>query len=144
MRCHPSRLVPPRLRALLPRVGALLLLGGCAAGTAPWQPGNLQPLVIGWQQYFHVQWAATPQNGTVLVDGYVTNVWGFPALSVRLLVTGYDASGRQTGQRLAWGPNEIDPGNRVYFNITVPPAASYDVAVFAWNWVQTGNGGDLR
>jgi hypothetical protein len=45
------------------------------------------------------------------------------------------------GQRLAWG--WIDYGARV-INVPVPAAASYDVAVFAWSWVQTGNGGDLR
>ena len=61
-----------------------------------------------------------------------------------MLVTGYDASGRQTGQLIAWGPSEIDYGARVYFNVPVPAAASYDVAIFAWNWVQTGNGGALR
>ena len=109
-----------------------------------WQPGNLQPLVVGWQQFFRVQWDATPQNGQSLVEGYITNVWGFPALNLQLLVTGYDASGRQVGQLIAWGPSEIDFGARVYFNVPAPAAASYDVAVFAWNWVQTGNGGALR
>ncbi len=45
------------------------------------------------------------------------------------------------GQVIAWGPNEIDPGGRRFFNVPVPPGAStYDVAIFAWNWVQTGGG----
>src|SRR5262249_58126381 len=99
------------------------------------------PLVVGWQQFFHVQWAAARRNDHTLVEGYITNTWGFPVLNVRLLVTGYDASGAQTGQRIAWGPSEIDFGARVYFNVPVPQAASYDVAVFSWTWVQTGSGG---
>jgi hypothetical protein len=122
----------------------IVALGACATGPASWQPGNLQPLVIGWQQFFRVQWDVTEQHGETLVEGYIMNVWGFAALNLQLLVTGYDASGRQVGQRIAWGPSEIDYGARVYFNVPVPAAASYDVAVFAWTWVQTGEGGAIR
>lgn len=123
---------------------ALLGFAGCATGTVTWQPGTLQPLVIGWQQFFRVQWDVTPKDGQALVEGYITNEWGFAALNLQLLVTGYDASGRQVGQRIAWGPSEIDYGARVYFNVPVPVAASYEVAIFAWTWVQTGNGADFR
>jgi len=117
-------------------VGAL---GGCAALSAPptWQPGNLTSLIIGWQQYFRVQWAATPAKDSVLIDGYITNIWGFTAQRVRVLVTGYDAAGQQVGQLIAWGPNEITPGSRVYFDVQVPSGATnYDVSIFSWNWVQ--------
>jgi hypothetical protein len=137
-------------RFLASAVIALVVLAcaGCASGPAgwqpTWQPGNLQPLVVGWQQFFRVQWDATRYNGQALVDGYITNVWGFAALNVQLLVTGYDATGRQVGQVVAWGPSEIDFGARVYFNVPVPTAATYDVAIFAWTWVQTGNGGAIR
>jgi hypothetical protein len=123
-------------------VVVLLALGaGCATLAAPaaWHPGNLQPLILGWQQYFRIQWAAAPARGGVLIDGYITNTWGFPAQQVRVLVTGYDAAGQQVGQLVAWGPNEINPGSRVYFDVDVPRgAASYDVSVFSWNWVQMG------
>jgi hypothetical protein len=121
----------------------LATLGGCATLGAPanWQPGNLQPLIIGWQQFFRIQWAATPAG---VIDGYITNTWGFPAQRVRVLVTGYDAAGKQVGQLIAWGPNEINPGGRVYFDVDVPRgAASYDVSIFSWNWVQVGLNVDL-
>ena len=119
----------------------LVGLGGCATTGAPasWHPGNLQPLIVGWQQYFRIQWAATPRAGATLVDGYITNTWGFPAQRVRVLVTGLDATGKSIGQVIAWGPNEITPGSRVYFNVSVPSgAASYDVSIFSWDWVQMG------
>jgi hypothetical protein len=124
-------------------LAALLLaaLGGCASlGTpASWQPGNLQPLIVGWQQFFRIQWTATPGDDGVLVDGYITNTWGFAAQRIRVLVTGYDAAGRQVGQLVAWGPNEINPGSRVYFDVGVPRGATtYDVSIFSWNWVQVG------
>jgi hypothetical protein len=117
------------------------ILAGCATVTAPadWQPGNLQPQIIGWQQYFRIQWTATPRGAGVLIDGYITNTWGFPAQRVRVLVNGYDAAGKNVGQLIAWGPNEINPGGRVYFDVTVPSgASSYDVSIFSWNWVQMG------
>jgi hypothetical protein len=121
--------------------GCAVLTGGCATLATPstWQPGNLQPLVIGWQQYFRIQWSATShETGGVLIDGYITNTWGFPAQKVRVLVDGYDASGTQVGQLISWGPNEINPGTRVYFDVAVPAgAATYEVSIFSFDWVQT-------
>jgi len=127
-------------------LAALLLLSSAGAATDPetWQPGNLQPLIVGWQQFFRVQWDATRQRDQPLVEGYITNIWGFAALNVRLLVNGYDASGQQVGQLISWGPYEIDCGSRVYFNVPVPRAATYEVSIFSWSWIQTGNGGQLR
>jgi hypothetical protein len=140
----------PRITLRLVRAGsAALLLAvavGCGALSAPtiWTPGNRQPLIVGWEQYFRVQWDATRKNGQTIVEGYISNTWGFAAQRIQLLVTGYDARGTSLGQVIAWGPNEIDPGDRRYFDVPVPPgAASYDVAIFAWTWVQTGGGGDL-
>lgn len=113
-------------------------LGGCAT-TAPtpttWQPGNMQPLIVGWQQFFEIVWGVTRQEPDALVDGFITNTWGFPAQEVRVLVNGYDASGTRVGQLIAWGPDQIQPGERVYFDVTVPRgAATYDVSMFSWRW----------
>jgi hypothetical protein len=120
--------------------------GGCGTLAAPttWTPGNRQPLIVGWEQFFRVQWDATTRNGQTMVEGFISNTWGFPAQQIQLLVTGYDATGKQLGQVVAWGPNEINPGGRRYFNVPVAPGAStYDVAIFAWDWVQTGGGAAL-
>jgi hypothetical protein len=128
-------------------LGSIALFLGAAAGcgtvAAPtsWTPGNRQSLIRGWEQYFRIQWDATTKNGPTIVEGYISNIWGFTAQQIQLLVTGYDATGKQLGQVIAWGPNEIDPGTRRYFSVPVPPGATtYDVAIFAWNWVQTGGG----
>jgi hypothetical protein len=122
---------------------ALLLAGagGCGLAAAPtvWIPGNRQPMIVGWQQFFRIQWDATKRTDHTIVEGFITNTWGFTAQQVQLLVTGFDASGQSLGQVVAWGPNEIDPGARVFFNVPVPPGATtYEVAIFAWNWVQAG------
>lgn len=114
------------------------LVAGEAVGATRWQPGNQQPLIVGWQQFFRVQWDVTTVGRQRLVEGYLTNVWGFGATNIQLLVHGYDGGGRKVGQLVAWGPSEIRPGARVYFNVPVPRAAAYDVAVLAWNWQQEG------
>jgi len=127
---------------------ALLLAGagGCGLAAVPtvWTPGNRQPLIVGWQQYFRIQWDATKKTDHTIVEGYITNTWGFAAQQIQLLVTGFDATGTSLGQVIAWGPYEIDTGARVYFDVPVPPGAStYEVAIFAWNWIQTPGGAQL-
>jgi hypothetical protein len=132
---------PRMCRALL-----VVTLGGCATAATPatWQPGNARPLIIGWQQYFQVVWGVTRREPNALIEGYITNSWGFAVRDVRVLVNGYDAAGTQTGQAIAWGPKEIEPGGRVYFDVTVPAgAATYDVSIFSWKWTwpPSGEGG---
>ena len=120
---------------------------GCATTPpAAWQPGNAQPLIMGWQQYFGILWSVADQGGdAVLIEGYITNTWGFAVREVRVLVNGYDSSGTQTGQVIAWGPNAIQPGDRAYFDVTVPPgSATYDVSVFSWKWTWPPSGGAGR
>jgi hypothetical protein len=129
------------VRACLVLLVLALLAGETSGATAAWPSANLRPLVVGWQQFFRVQWDAGASQGQPVVEGYVTNVWNFPAQRVQLLVSGYDASGQRVGQLVAWGPPRINPGARVYFDMPVPPAASYDVAIFAWDWVQRGGPG---
>lgn len=119
----------------------LATAAGCGTLAAPttWTPGTRQPLIRGWEQFFRIQWDATTRNDQTIVEGYISNTWGFTAQQIQLLVTGYDSTGKPLGQVIAWGPNEITPGGRRFFNVPVPPGAStYDVAMFAWNWVQTG------
>jgi hypothetical protein len=122
-------------------------LCACATVTTPatWQPGNLQPLILGWQGYFEIVWEVTRQDRDVLIEGYITNTWGFAVREVSVLVNGYDSSGAQTGQVIAWGPNAIQPGDRVYFDVTVPAgAATYDVSIFSWKWTWPPSGGAGR
>ena|SRR5262249_52358810 len=114
---------------------AAVLLAACSMGPASWQSTSLQPLNAGWQQFFSVQWNPSTFQGQPIVEGYITNVWGFWARNIQLLVSGYDDTGTLVGQLVGWGPLSIGPGGRVYFNIASPPAATYDVAIFAWDWV---------
>jgi len=114
------------------------LVAGESVGATRWHAGNLSPLIVGWQQFFRVQWTVAKGGGERSVEGYLTNVWGFAATDIQLLVHGYDGAGRRVGQLVAWGPPVIRPGGRVYFTVPVPKAATYDVAILAWNWQQEG------
>jgi hypothetical protein len=66
-------------------------------------------MIAGWQQFFRIQWDATKRGDREAVEGFITNIWGFTALRMQLLVTGFDTSGTSLGQVIAWGPSEIDP-----------------------------------
>jgi hypothetical protein len=55
---------------------AIGILVACSTAPAHWQSKSLQPLTIGWQQFFRVQWAASEFQGQPIVEGYITNVWG--------------------------------------------------------------------
>jgi hypothetical protein len=125
-------------------LGVTLVGGATAATQATAHPGNLQPFTVDWQQYFDIRWGVTHQDRGVLVGGYITNTWGMPVRDVRVLVNAYDASGARTGQVMAWGPKEIDPGGRVYFDVTVPgEAATYDVSILSWEWFWSTSGGGM-
>jgi hypothetical protein len=120
---------------------ALLLTGITAAGTTA-QP--LSPLVVGWEQYFKVQWEPVDRAGVPLVRGYVLNDWGVPAARVQLLVDRLDAQGAIVGQKVAWlGTPVLAPGVRSYFEVPVEQtAAGYRVSVFAFEWMQVGGDRD--
>ena len=96
-------------------MGAVLLaaLGGCATLSAPPDLAARKPPAphhrLGAVLPHSVD--GDPQSGGALIDGYITNTWGFPAQRVRVLVTGHDGTGKPVGQVIAWGP-ERDQSRR--------------------------------
>jgi hypothetical protein len=118
-------------------VGLSFLLVSATAHVAGAQA--LTPLVLGWERFFTLTWESSEDRGQPTVSGYIKNDMGFPARRVQLLVEAVDASGRVTGQRVSWlGSSDLTPGTRAYFEAPAPPpAASYRVSVFGFDWVQT-------
>jgi hypothetical protein len=101
----------------------------------------LTPRIVGWEQFFKLDWRADQRRGRPVVSGHIMNDWGFPARNIQLLVEGLDGSGSVVGQRVSWLGSDLTPGMRVYFETPAPPpgpAASYRVSVFAFDWVQAG------
>jgi len=118
-------------------VGVLLLLLVYAAIAAA--DRRLTPLVIGWEQFFKVEWEAGERKGRPVVQGYIKNDWGMTAANVRLLVDGLDPSGQVVSQTVGWLGTQLTPGMRAYFEVPVnEPAPAYRVSVFAFDFVQHG------
>jgi hypothetical protein len=100
---------------------------------------NLTPLVLGWEQFFKIQWEAGLRGSQRVVHGQVLNDWGMPADRIQLLVEGLDGSGTVVGQKVAWLGTSLPPGIRAYFEVPVPwQTPAYRVSVFAFDWVQAG------
>jgi hypothetical protein len=120
--------------SLRPILLALLLLGSAGCGSSS-QP--LEPLVVGTQQFFAIEWQSTPRGNQRLVQGYIKNNWGFTAANMRLLVDALEPDGRLITQRVIWLGGQLTPGTRAYFETAMPPATSYRVRVFAYDWLQS-------
>ena len=130
---------------------AVLFCAGCASGLssdavfpAASVPTDrpLQPLTVGWQQYFKLDWQPSERRGRPVVEGRIFNNWGFGAINIRLLVTGLDPSGHVVEQKLLWLGTDVLPGTSAQFQVPLDrPAAAYDVAVFSYDWLQRGGGG---
>ena len=117
-------------------VGVLFLLS-LYAGIAS-ADRQLTPLVIGWEQFFKVEWEAGERKGRPVVQGYIKNDWGMTAANVRLLVDGLDPSGQVVSQTVGWLGTQLTPGTRAYFEVPVKqPTPAYRVSVFAFDFVQT-------
>jgi hypothetical protein len=119
----------------------LVVLGACAV--APAAP--LTPLVLGWEQFFKIDWQAGQRGGRSIVYGHLKNDWGMPATKIQLLVEGFDTSGAVVGQQVAWLGTQLPPGIQTYYEVSVPwQAPTYRVSVFAFEWIQVGGNSDMR
>jgi hypothetical protein len=93
---------------------------------------ELSPLIVNWEDYFQVDWRVSERRGQPLLIGHVRSARKYGARWMQLLVDRVDAGGALIDQRLVWLPSEVPRGSQVYFEIRVEPAASYRVAVFAY------------
>lgn len=122
-------------------VAALALwLAACASSSS----GPLEPLVVGGERFFKLEWQVDQSRGRPVVWGYILNDWGLPASGVRLLVEGVGPGGELLGQQLAW-VGSLTPGMRAYFEVPVAQAApAYRVRVFSFDWVLGDDFGHRR
>jgi hypothetical protein len=119
-------------------LGALALCAACASVTTP--TGPLQPLVVGWEQHASIDFQAAPGGNGSVVWGYLQTGSPYTFHRIRVLVDGLDTSNQITAQRLAWVPGHLAWPSRLYFEVPMPPAASYRVSVFSWDRLETGRG----
>jgi hypothetical protein len=119
-------------RYLFVIVAVLVAAAGCGCSSQP-----LEPLVTGSQQFFTLEWQTSRRGNQPLVQGYIRNDWGLAAANMRLLVEGIEPPGRLVGQRIIWLGGQLTPGTRAYFETSMPPAPTYRVRVFAFDWMQS-------
>jgi len=91
--------------------------------------------IYGAERFFSVEWEAGERAGRPVVSGYLENVFGIPAVRVRLLVESVDAAGTVIERTIDWVPGDVTPGARYYFEVALPRAApGYRVVVLSWDW----------
>jgi hypothetical protein len=118
----------------------VLLLASSAMAAGP-----LTPLVIGWEQFFKLNWSVGDRRGKPVVTGTIYNNWGFAAANMRLLVDELDANGQIVDQKIGWLGFTLTPGTTAPFEVPVAHATpNHRVSVFAFDWVQADGRGRNR
>ena len=127
-----------RIRLIAVLVAVLLASSAMAAGP-------LTPLVVGWEQFFKLNWTVGERKGKPVVTGTIYNNWGFAAANVRLLVDELDANGQIVEQQVGWLGFTLTPGTTAPFEVPVVHATpNHRVSVFAFDWVQANGRGRNR
>jgi hypothetical protein len=88
-------------------------------------------------QFFHVEWQATPgRRGQEDISGYVYNDAGNAAVSVELRITGLDASGQNVADVVRPVEGSVPGYGRAFFDVRVPRSPSYRVAVTSFDFIE--------
>ena len=108
-----------------------------AGSAGPMPSATTTTAMIGWENYFRVDWTAQEKPGGREIDGYVYNKYGQPMSNVQILAQGLDATGNVVGQKLEWVPGIVPALNRSYLRVAgLPPANAYRVSVWGFDIVQ--------
>jgi len=113
--------------------------GAAASGMTP--SASVTTAIQGWEHWFRLDWAphATPQGNDI--DGYIYNNYGAAAVHVQILAQALDTTGNVVSQKLAWVSGSVPALNRAFFKVSgLPPAQSYRVSVWAFDFVQSSSG----
>ena len=90
-------------------------------------------------QDFRVEWQVGQNRKGPMIDGYVYNQAMRTADRMRLKIDRLDSAGNVVGSTTAVVLGTIPSDGRAYFSASVPPAASYRVQPYSWDW--SGGGG---
>jgi len=103
--------------SILVMAAVIVSLAGCSSvgTTMPVTPGHeLQPLSLGWQRYFEIDWQQGERHGMPILSGRVENKYGEAATRVQLLVDALDAKGKVITQKVTWLGDDIPASNSTY------------------------------
>lgn len=116
-----------------------IMLAQPALSPTPAWTKPLEPLVVGWEHVFTVDWQASERDGRPIVSGYVANTSPHRVTKIRLLVDALDSNGNVVGQQVSWARGgELGPFSRIYYEAPAPRVASstYRVRVFDFERVE--------
>lgn len=107
------------------------------------QAASLEPLAVGWEQFFTIDWEPGDRAGRPVIRGRLVNHSPHAMTGVQLLVDGLDANGHVLGQRVSWVTGgTLSPSTSLYFEVPAPgPHAQYRVRVFAYDRLEGGSSG---
>jgi hypothetical protein len=97
-------------------------------------------------QDFRVEWQAGQNGKGPVVDGYVYNKSMRTAEHMRLKIDQLDGAGQVVGSSTAVVLGTVPMDGRAYFTASVPPAASYRVQPYSFDWTgggAVGSGGGM-
>jgi len=115
-------------------LGVLVSVSGAGAA-----PRTLQPMVLGWEQIFRVEWDHGDRWGREQVQGYLVNASPYTITRARLLLESLDERGETVAQTLLWIPDALTPFTRVYFeSAPAQRAPRYRVRVFDFDQIVAG------
>ena len=118
-------------------VALMVIVAGVGLPAVQSAGKTLEPMVIGWERIFRVDWQAKDGRGAPVLQGYLVNDSPYIVARIQILVEGLDEKGNVLGQRLAWVPGTLTPFSRAYFSEVVPqPSPAYRVRVFAFDRIE--------
>ena len=127
----------PRTRARIVTIRVSVCLAVLLTTAAAWAQSYAVP---GADRYFRVEWQASSAKRGPVISGYVYETFGRSADSLRLAIETLDPAGNATGSTLGYVNGTIPAGGRAYFEIPVPAASGYRVAVVSFRWQHVGGG----
>ena len=129
-----------RSMAALARFGLIaLVVTACATGGDGIAPtASFTTLMPGWESKFSVEWKDTPaKDGSRLLFGRVTSLYGQYADPFQLLGQALDATGNVVNQRVERVPGGVPGFNSTYYEISRMVAADhYRVTVWAYSLIE--------
>jgi hypothetical protein len=129
------------IKALVLVMGAILVMEPIAIpapATAVSAPSGIDSRIrLDWE-------TGTKRGGKAVIQGYVYNDYGRPAVDVHLLVETLDASGAVTARAIGFVVGAVQFNDRVYFEVPLKvTGASYRVTVTSFDWKGGGGGGGM-
>ena len=123
------------MQLMSPRLALALLLALPTLSACAGQARTLEPLVVGREQLFKVEWEVAHRSGRPVVSGSLSNDAPYAVKGVQLLVEALDANRAVVTQEVTEVASHLGPSMRTYFELPAQasPSTTYRVRVSAFD-----------